>query len=280
MVSSPPSPFRLALISMPWPLFNRPSIQLGTLKAYLREHPWLQVETFHPFLSVAQRLGTSRYHWISQNVWVCEALYTSLLFPEQREQAHRIIDKALRSAPRDIRFDIDQTETLLSDELFRWRDHEQWQRFNLIGFSVCFNQLAPSLTGAKAIKEIAANTPIVFGGSSCAPRVARSLLSTFQEIDYAIIGEGEKPLLDLCRHLAENAPIPPQALTAGNAINLPLAGSNQYSQIQSLDTLPVPDYDDYFRDIQHLFAAEPFIPELPMEFSRGCWWGKCAFCNL
>ena len=28
----------VALVSAPWPLFNRPSIQLGTLKAYLSRH--------------------------------------------------------------------------------------------------------------------------------------------------------------------------------------------------------------------------------------------------
>ncbi len=29
-----------------------------------------------------------------------------------------------------------------------------------------------------------------------------------------------------------------------------------------------------------LFPDQPFIPLLPIEFSRGCWWNKCAFCNL
>lgn len=281
MVSTPPPPFRLALISMPWPLFNRPSIQLGALKAFLQKQPWLQVETFHPYLAVAQKLGTARYHWISQNVWVCEALYTGMLFPEQRQQTHRLITKALRSAPKEVHFNIERTESILADELARWREQNHWQHFDLIGFSVCFNQLAPSLAGARAIKEIAPHTPIVFGGSSCAPRVARSLLDTFAAIDYAIIGEGEQPLLALCRHLADRSPIPPQALTAAdNRISLRQAGAEQYAQIQNLDQLPVPDYDDYFHDMQRQFANEPFIPELPIEFSRGCWWGKCAFCNL
>ncbi len=29
--------FRLALIAMPWSIFNRPSIQLGALKSYLEQ---------------------------------------------------------------------------------------------------------------------------------------------------------------------------------------------------------------------------------------------------
>jgi len=280
MPRTDPSPFRLALISMPWPLFNRPSIQLGALKAFLRRQPGLAVETFHPYLAVAKRLGIARYQWISKNVWVCEALYSALLFVEQREQAHRFITQAMRAAPREIRFDIDKTEAILREELRHWRDQVQWQRFHLIGFSVCFNQLAASLAGARAIKDIAPQTPIVFGGSTCAPKVARSLLATFPEIDYAIIGEGEQPLLGLCEHLAGRGSLPPQALTGGEQIARLAAKPVGCQQLAHLDQLPTPDYDDYFQAMQHHFADQPFIPELPVEFSRGCWWGKCAFCNL
>ena len=265
---------------MPWPLFNRPSIQLGALKAYLNQQSWLKVETSHPFLAVAKQIGSTRYHWISQNVWVCEALYSGLLFPEQREQAHRFISKEMHKAPKDVRFDIDQITTILKEELHRWRDQQQWQQFDLIGFSVCFNQLNASLAGARAIKKIAPQMPIAFGGSTCAPSVARSLLNTFPEIDYAVIGEGEQPLLGLCEHFANNSAMPPQVFTKENSINLQPAKADQNAQIKNLDQLPVPDYDDYFKEMSQQFGSEPFIPELPVEFSRGCWWGKCAFCNL
>lgn len=277
--ATPPS-FRLALISMPWPLFNRPSIQLGALKAYLGQQPWLQVETLHPFLAVAKRIGVTRYQWISRNVWVCEALYSGLLFPEQREKTHRFLRQAMRTAPREARFDIVETQAILGEELQRFREQGEWHRFQLIGFSVCFNQLAASLAGARAIKEIAPQVPVVFGGSTCAPSVARSLLEAFPEIDYAVIGEGEQPLLGLCEHLAGVGPLPPQALTATPRIATAPTPCDTYAQLPHLDQLPVPDYDDYLQDMRRHFGDEPFIPELPVEFSRGCWWGKCAFCNL
>ncbi len=279
MPSTPTPSFRLALISMPWALFNRPSIQLGALKSFLRQQPWLEVETFHPYLAVAKKLGTARYHWISRNVWICEALYACLLFPELRQQTDQLISQANGKAPKEARFDIDKTVTLLNEELHRWRDQQEWQHFDLIGFSVCFNQLAPSLACAQALKEIAPSATIAFGGSTCAPQVAQSLLNTFADLDYAIIGEGEQPLLGLCEHLAGHGPLPHQALTAGKTSHLqPTA--EKCGQIHNLDQLPTPDYDDYFHEMQHHFAATPFIPELPVEFSRGCWWGKCAFCNL
>jgi ribosomal peptide maturation radical SAM protein 1 len=50
-----------------------------------------------------------------------------------------------------------------------------------------------------------------------------------------------------------------------------------------LDSLPTPRYDDYFDTL----AASPLGPNvrpgLPLESSRGCWWGaahQCTFCGL
>ncbi len=51
-------------------------------------------------------------------------------------------------------------------------------------------------------------------------------------------------------------------------------------QIEDLNLLPIPDFTPYFARMAALFPALPFIPVLPLEFSRGCWWNRCAFCNL
>ena len=68
---------------MPWALFNRPSIQLGTLKAFLEsKNDQLLVDTSHPYLEVASIIGPELYHWISQNHWVSEALYSPLVWPD------------------------------------------------------------------------------------------------------------------------------------------------------------------------------------------------------
>jgi ribosomal peptide maturation radical SAM protein 1 len=52
--------------------------------------------------------------------------------------------------------------------------------------------------------------------------------------------------------------------------------------ITDLDALPLPDYDDYFRAAsRHPGLAARSC--LPLEASRGCWWGAkmhCTFCGL
>lgn len=60
------SNFKLALISPPWPLFDRPSIQLGALKSYLESRlPCLSVATHHAYLAIANALGYDIYRHIT-----------------------------------------------------------------------------------------------------------------------------------------------------------------------------------------------------------------------
>ena len=149
------------------------------------------------------------------------------------------------------------------------------QAARLIGFSVCFNQLLPSLYLAGLIGKRGDGPAIVFGGSSCAGRIGLSLLRNFPQIDYVIDGEGERPLLGLCAFLGgQSASLPEQVSgrTPIPAVSCP--------QIEDLNLLPIPDFTPYFARMTALFPALPFIPVLPLEFSRGCWWNRCAFCNL
>ncbi len=255
--------FRVALAAMPWPAFNRPSVQLGALKAYLEQNSSIKVDTFHPYLKIARLLGPRLYQWISLDMWVCEALYSAILFPEKRAQAEKIIRQSLKKAPKDIDFDFVEVCNILEDELNLWSGQSHWQEYDLLGFSVCLNQLLPSLAALCAIKENYPELPVVMGGSSFFREKSQSLFSLFP-LDYLVCGEGEQPLLNLCQELAADRR--PARIAAQR-------------QLADLSSLPVPDYDDYFKEIK-IFGTNGFIAELPLEFSRGCWWGKCAFCNL
>ena len=65
----------VALISTPWPLFDRPSIQLGTLKAFVRENaPDVRVDLVHAYLRIASELGYDRYAAIAERSLLEEEL--------------------------------------------------------------------------------------------------------------------------------------------------------------------------------------------------------------
>jgi len=270
---------------MPWALFNRPSIQLGALKAYIEtRNPDFSVHTSHHFLDVAAALGPDLYHWISQNPWVSEAIYTPLVFPEQADSAGILAVKYVRKAAPEIKSDFHYESLVqtVNKSLLQWIADTDWSRYSLVGFSVCFHQLFASLAAAKAVKEKNPHAIIVFGGSSCAAAAGHSLLKTFHFIDYIIHGEGEKTFLQLCEHISGLHPDPDMKNVNSRKPTNVLNSSHQTveTQLGSLADLPIPDYDDYFSDIGEKFRSAPFIPVLPVEFSRGCWWNKCSFCNL
>jgi ribosomal peptide maturation radical SAM protein 1 len=50
-----------------------------------------------------------------------------------------------------------------------------------------------------------------------------------------------------------------------------------------LDSLPTPSFDDYFATLAASPLRSRVRPGLPLETSRGCWWGavhQCTFCGL
>lgn len=78
----------IALISPPWPLYNRPSIQIGSLKAFLKSRfPKLEIQGHPIYLQVAEGLGYSVYQAISERSRLAETIYAALLFPEKRKEA-------------------------------------------------------------------------------------------------------------------------------------------------------------------------------------------------
>lgn len=270
-------PFRLALISMPWAIFNRPSVQLGALKAYIEAHAEVEVKTFHPYLGVARLLGSDLYHFISGNVWICEALYSAILFPSQRLHARRVVEEEAGKGGYSVPLDFDATCAQLETHLAGWAAATDWRKFDLVGFSVCFNQLLATLAAVSYLKKEHPRLRIVLGGSSCHADFAPALLKNFP-VDFMLSGEGEKALLNLCAYLAGQT----SSLAAGVFSSAGQGGTGVSCQGPQLDVagLPCPDYDDYFREMEGLFGQEPFIPVIPLEFSRGCWWRKCTFCNL
>ncbi len=273
--------FRLGLVSMPWSIFNRPSIQLATLASYLENDKTIETTLCHPYLAAAARIGTENYHYLAKNNWAGEALYSPMLFPEQAGQAEKLFYESCHQEEALKHLDFSQCSHLLELALEEWLAAVDFDSLDLVGFSICFSQLIPSLTAAERIKQRHPELPIVIGGSGCVGSIGQSLLQAFPQIDYVISGEGEQALQQLCHFL--NKPkdtkaqvLPPQILTreTRGAFTASCAG------ITDLNSLPVPDYTTYFEEMHNSFPEQPFVPVLPLEFSRGCWWNKCTFCNL
>ena len=260
---------------MPWSIFNRPSIQLASLKSYLQGEAGIVVDGFHPYLRVAKDIGPEQYSRVSGNPWAGEALFAPLLFPEKRADA----EKLYRDCIKDEKVPpppFQQLTEVIEQSCAQWLAGIDLNRYSLLGFSICFSQLLPSLYMAKKIKQTHDLLPVVFGGSSCSGEVGVSLINNFPQIDFLIDGEGEKALLNLCQYLCG------EVQTLYDTVRTVTRPPREQLPAETLDlnSQPYPDYTSYFHEAGQLFPASPFIPVLPIEFSRGCWWNKCTFCNL
>jgi len=285
---------KIVLVSTPWPLFNRPSIQLGTLKAYLKsQFPDLKVETHHFYLKLAQEIEYKLYQVFSEKIWLSETVYATLLFPERLKKIEKIFNKKKGRNPllRNVKLDVMAARVKkISDRFISSID---WGDFGLAGFSICLCQLTSSLYFIRQIKQRFPNLTIVTGGSILTRETCRNLLLVFPEIDFAINGEGELPLSRLIHFLKEPGThedihsIPGIITKKTSEKNM----SVSFCQLETLNHLHAPDYDDYFTLLNNIGAPNTFFPTLPVEISRGCWWQNskskiqnsfpgCVFCNL
>ena len=130
---------------------------------------------------------------------------------------------------------------------------------------------------AKAIKEVLPNCKIVVGGWH-ASYMPDSLL-TNQEIDYVVMGEGERATSELARCIVSGNE---QAVTAIAGVAYRHNGNtfkNQPKFIENMDEIPYParhllPLELYDRTIEFLSAK----PADVMSISRGCVF-NCGFCE-
>jgi hypothetical protein len=148
---------------------------------------------------------------------------------------------------------------------------------DVLGISIIsVSQIVPGLTLARLVKSHCPEVHIVIGGSIFTRLIDR--LKEWPEIfgqifDSVIVYEGEIPLLELCRRLSKRQNL----ASVPNLLYKKENGSvrvNKFCLPERVDLLPTPCFDGFPLDLYF----SPF-PILPIISSRGCYWGRCAFCD-
>ena len=285
--------FKVILLSTPWPLYNRPSIQLGALKAYLNaKHPDVEVRADHAFLSIATALGYPLYREISERTWLSESVYAALLYPDRYDIIEKFFNRHAGpgSLARKAGFkEITSVTQKATDALIA---NGRWKNFHLAGFSVSLCQLTSALYFIKRIKTMAPGLLIAVGGSTFSGSATSEFFKVFGEIDLVVNGEGELPLSQIIEYLKTAEDLSTMSPIPGvvTADTLQIGGErDSFQQLKQLNDLPAPDFDDYFDRLKSTSPQQMFFATLPVETSRGCWWQRrsvgnkssgCAFCNL
>lgn len=276
--------FSVVLVAMPWAKRDRPSAALAALSAWLkRERPEVTVTSRSEFVRVSTRIGEDLYDDLAASRYLGELIYMPLVYPEKTASVRAQVCRwntrwretyfgARRQDPTPVLPDdpfgpaFDVALAALARHVESVAD-ELAGRADLIGLSTCTNQVFANVALARAIKRRAPKTSIVLGGSSVSTDLGAALLREFPAIDFVVHGEGERPLTLLVDALQARAASPgPDAAVLSRA-TLEVNGPRRAGRLEvdSLDALPLPDYDEYAA------LAEEHAIEwvLPVEFSRG-----------
>ena len=155
-------------------------------------------------------------------------------------------------------------------------------RVDAIGLSVCFpGQLVPAYSFALKLKAAFPEAHLVAGGPAITQVLlrlqGRALAQALGSFDSAVVFEGEHTLLALCRALADERKTPRALHRIPNLVlRDPVLGARVLPGPPAVDlrTLPAPDFDGLPLD---RYLSPHLL--LPYDPSRGCYWGRCAFCH-
>jgi len=147
---------------------------------------------------------------------------------------------------------------------------------DVVGISIGTQmQLLAGLTFSKMIKETFPNVHVVVGGNVITrlqeelPKHERFFTEVF---DSAILYEGEHALLWLIEALNGQRDL----ASVPNLMWRTPEGVKQNKEVYTEKTaaLPLPDFDGF--PLDSYFVPERIIPYLA---TRGCYWGRCTFCD-
>jgi ribosomal peptide maturation radical SAM protein 1 len=279
---------RLALVNMPFATTRYPSIQLGLLQA-LAARCGIPATTYYLNLHFAQRIGWEFYEFLSygHSYHVGEWIFAETAFEDCAPSA----EPGLRAFLHELGWSESMASFLLrlrqrdASLFIDWCLQMPWDDYDVIGFSSIFAQNCAALALARVVKRRYPRLRIVFGGANFEDEMGLEYLRRLPWIDYVVVGEGDESFPALLDSLASGEELPniPGVARRENGV-VSLCG--RAAPVRDLDSLPEPDYSDFFATAAELNLPETVLGyeiKLPFESARGCWWGAkyhCTFCGL
>lgn len=147
---------------------------------------------------------------------------------------------------------------------------------SIIGVSVPYvEQLAPALLLARHVKQRKPQAIVVLGGGAVTHLMREITTDTsfWPNVDYVIPFEGEYSFHRLIEELDITS-----ALRVHNPIdNIAFVRDGSIYYHKNLGARPRVDVVPDFSDLEHAYPTPR--PIYPLLTSKGCYWGKCAYCT-
>lgn len=146
--------------------------------------------------------------------------------------------------------------------------------YKIVGISVPFtSQIFYALIIGREIKKILPDCKVVLGGPQISLfwKVFADYLPFRESFDAMLYGSGEIALEKFVKAVYQHEDF----MNVPNLIYYDKENRlhvNEEEKVKAMSDIPLPDFSDLPLD-KYIFA------KLPYQMSRGCYWGKCAFCS-
>lgn len=288
----------ICLVSMPYSSLNGPSIALGLLKGALKGTE-IEASVFYPNIWFAEEIGLDTYIALFEGKneeLIGEWTFTKAAFPTFEPDASIYPAKPL--ATRDMLYErLDLNSENLQEQFEKVREKAPLfvdrvaraileKQPRIVSCTSTFGQHVASLALLRRIRELAPGVITLIGGANCEGPMGLATKRGFDWVDFVFSGEGDILFYNLCRQILDKGlnisveDLPDGVISANNMNALAEAPR---ASVWDMDRVPTPDYDDYFEAINRSQFSDYIHPGLPVQTSRGCWWGQvhhCTFCGL
>jgi ribosomal peptide maturation radical SAM protein 1 len=283
---------RVALVSLPWTVLSEPSLGLAVLKAQLLSEG-IEARVMHLNLLLLRYMTSGAYNQIGASWGLNEFIFSGIVDnSESQRQIKALAERCLlqTSAPSRLTF---ATPAELGKVLIQLR-HEIAPQYlalcaeeilaydpTMVGFTCMFDQTIAAAALASLLKAERPDLLIVFGGYALEGPPGLEVLRAFPYVDAIAIGDGEPVIGALA--LASVGRLSLEDIPGLRLRSNPRGFTKQKFEIEDS---PVPDYSDWFKDVATLEERDRvrvITKVLPVESSRGCWYGQkshCIFCGI
>ncbi len=300
-VALPFTSAEVCLVSMPYHNPHLPSLALGLLQAALMAEG-IETRSVYANLLFNEQLGHplyNRHHVPDPRLPLAEWSFSPLAFPGFDADEGRFIKatypllgrirrQTIEAYREELRFVRRQAEVFISDLAEKILSLSP----RIVGCTSSLAQKVPSLALLRKIRELDPKVVTLMGGADCETVMGLAAHQHFTWLDYIVSGEGEDLIVPLVNSIFEfNREVPPDRLSKGvfapchrdsGYLEIKEQGEDSYRAVaESFGRQRLPLYQDYFDTLALLPTLSGLIrPSLPIQASRGCWYGKCKFCGL
>lgn len=279
----------LYLINVPIGILNVPSLALGILKP-AAVNAGLNTKVLYANIFLAKYIGLEAFRrlnlWANSTTQLIEILFQPYAGYESYASFDEIEKFYLEAYPiyangfkyfREVVFKVwDIMESYLDEVCNKILESNP----KVVGCSYGLQQANASLAILNRIKKKRPDIITFIGGSSCSEYSGQALVDYMPQVDYVFTGESDDVFAPAIKLMIEGNK---EKLKEEYSCVLQKGGVPKSHAMSDLNLIPYPDYDDYFEQLKEYDLLDKLHIVLPVESSRGCWWGsvqKCRFCGL